>query len=257
MCFVVVYELVSDSINNIHFLHISNNIATMRFWIYFFVDFNCGLKSVCFSLVVNTAEHSDDISTIKFHVYRRAGSRSPLPEHDRLELFESDAQGNQERFLAKIDMADAANSRRWLSFKIPRSNWNNILNGENGAGVAAASNTSQAHSFNNSSHSGTRKYLKLKCNECEDARAFMQNTLHPAYLDITPRAVVRTRERKSVINCQPGRDMCCLVELTINFAELGYDWILQPTNYTANYCAGSCRGTHFTYTIYCRRNSNK
>ncbi|XP_072023779.1 inhibin beta E chain-like [Amphiura filiformis] len=39
--------------------------------------------------------------------------------------------------------------------------------------------------------------------------------------------------------CNP-RHSCCMRSLQVTFAEIGWDWILQPPSYTANYCTGVC-----------------
>lgn len=33
---------------------------------------------------------------------------------------------------------------------------------------------------------------------------------------------------------------CCKRELIVDFEALGWDWVVHPKRYTANYCAGSC-----------------
>ena len=41
--------------------------------------------------------------------------------------------------------------------------------------------------------------------------------------------------------CQPDLFTCCLYPLTINFKEdLGFDFILQPPEFSSNYCEGFC-----------------
>ena len=34
---------------------------------------------------------------------------------------------------------------------------------------------------------------------------------------------------------------CCVKHLVVDFDELGYDWVIYPRRYVANYCEGSCR----------------
>ncbi len=33
---------------------------------------------------------------------------------------------------------------------------------------------------------------------------------------------------------------CCLWPLTIDFDEFGWDWVLYPKTYDANFCSGDC-----------------
>ncbi|XP_067931226.1 uncharacterized protein [Watersipora subatra] len=41
---------------------------------------------------------------------------------------------------------------------------------------------------------------------------------------------------------------CCLEPLTVNLDAIGYDWILSPKQYTANYCSGRCNYKAMTNT---------
>jgi hypothetical protein len=33
---------------------------------------------------------------------------------------------------------------------------------------------------------------------------------------------------------------CCRYPLTVDFEEFGWDWIIAPKRYVANYCSGEC-----------------
>ena len=33
---------------------------------------------------------------------------------------------------------------------------------------------------------------------------------------------------------------CCMWPLTIDFDEFGWDWVLFPKTYEANFCSGDC-----------------
>ena len=33
---------------------------------------------------------------------------------------------------------------------------------------------------------------------------------------------------------------CCLFPLKVDFSKFGWDWIIAPRKYVANYCAGKC-----------------
>ena len=56
--------------------------------------------------------------------------------------------------------------------------------------------------------------------------------------------------------CQANMTTCCLHPLTINFREdLGFDFILQPREFAANFCEGLCpdvsgSGSHVTPGLY-------
>ncbi|XP_072023781.1 inhibin beta E chain-like [Amphiura filiformis] len=40
--------------------------------------------------------------------------------------------------------------------------------------------------------------------------------------------------------CQAGTTQCCKQRYTFNFAEIGWDWVIEPTEYVASYCRGTC-----------------
>ncbi|KAK6621740.1 hypothetical protein RUM44_001547 [Polyplax serrata] len=44
------------------------------------------------------------------------------------------------------------------------------------------------------------------------------------------------------LNCKDtsNETRCCRYPLTVDFMEFGWDWIIAPTKYEANYCAGEC-----------------
>ncbi|XP_072179527.1 growth/differentiation factor 8-like [Diadema setosum] len=39
---------------------------------------------------------------------------------------------------------------------------------------------------------------------------------------------------------------CCKYQLLVDFAQIGWDWIISPRQYFANYCSGSCPN-HYSY----------
>lgn len=51
----------------------------------------------------------------------------------------------------------------------------------------------------------------------------------------------RTR-RMIGLNCEENADevRCCRYPLTVDFEEFGWDWIIAPKRYEANYCSGEC-----------------
>ncbi|XP_050045436.1 growth/differentiation factor 8-like [Dermacentor andersoni] len=53
----------------------------------------------------------------------------------------------------------------------------------------------------------------------------------------------RSRTRRMVgLNCQDNssEERCCRYPLTVDFEEFGWDWIIAPKRYEANYCSGEC-----------------
>ncbi|XP_076004586.1 growth/differentiation factor 8-like isoform X1 [Genypterus blacodes] len=52
--------------------------------------------------------------------------------------------------------------------------------------------------------------------------------------------------RDSGLNCdeESAETRCCRYPLTVDFEEFGWDWIIAPKRYRANYCSGECEFMH-------------
>jgi len=53
----------------------------------------------------------------------------------------------------------------------------------------------------------------------------------------------QARKRRMVgLNCEENTTevRCCRYPLTVDFEEFGWDWIIAPKRYEANYCSGEC-----------------
>eukprot|EP00064_Thunnus_orientalis_P018070 superscaffoldBa00004038_g18159 len=52
--------------------------------------------------------------------------------------------------------------------------------------------------------------------------------------------------RDSGLNCdeESVETRCCRYPLTVDFEEFGWDWIIAPKRYRANYCSGECEFMH-------------
>lgn len=50
-------------------------------------------------------------------------------------------------------------------------------------------------------------------------------------------------KRFSTLTCTESEyePRCCLYPLVVDFDKFGWDWIIAPKKYEANYCAGECR----------------
>ncbi|CRL08163.1 CLUMA_CG020966, isoform A [Clunio marinus] len=63
------------------------------------------------------------------------------------------------------------------------------------------------------------------------------------FIDILPKDQRKKRLKRSSPRCQKGSNesRCCRHELTVDFDKFGWDWIIAPKKYDANYCAGECQ----------------
>jgi len=50
----------------------------------------------------------------------------------------------------------------------------------------------------------------------------------------------RTTNRVCSEEYDPDVTQCCMWPLTIDFDEFGWEWVLFPRNYDANFCSGDC-----------------
>lgn len=85
--------------------------------------------------------------------------------------------------------------------------------------------------------------LEITCTNCENVNEESigsSNTTRPFI--VVDLVSVKARKKRS-INCRPGIRSCCLQELYVSFADMGWDnWILIPEGFNVNYCTGSCYG---------------
>lgn len=70
---------------------------------------------------------------------------------------------------------------------------------------------------------------------------FQQPFIEVKILDSTKRS-----RRDSGLNCdeESAETRCCRYPLTVDFEEFGWDWIIAPKRYRANYCSGECEFMH-------------
>lgn len=52
--------------------------------------------------------------------------------------------------------------------------------------------------------------------------------------------------RDSGLDCDENspESRCCRYPLTVDFEDVGWDWIIAPKRYKANYCSGECEYMH-------------
>ncbi|KAL5006607.1 hypothetical protein ScPMuIL_015413 [Solemya velum] len=66
-------------------------------------------------------------------------------------------------------------------------------------------------------------------------------------LDMKTVELKRSRIRRSLaLQCEENSTevRCCRYPLVVDFVEFGWDWVIAPTTYKANYCSGQCRYSH-------------
>lgn len=57
---------------------------------------------------------------------------------------------------------------------------------------------------------------------------------------------LKRSRRASGLDCdeESSETRCCRYPLTVDFEAFGWDWIIAPKRYKANYCSGECEYMH-------------
>lgn len=73
-------------------------------------------------------------------------------------------------------------------------------------------------------------------------RNVANGTLMPFIEIHTTEEKKKRRKRMIGLNCEENSNevRCCRYPLTVDFEEFGWDWIIAPKKYEANYCSGEC-----------------
>ncbi|TUA20074.1 Growth/differentiation factor 8 [Bagarius yarrelli] len=66
------------------------------------------------------------------------------------------------------------------------------------------------------------------------------------FLEVKITEVLRRFRRESGLDCneRSSESRCCRYPLTVDFEDFGWDWIIAPKRYKANYCSGECEQVH-------------
>ena len=90
-------------------------------------------------------------------------------------------------------------------------------------------------------HSHHDQVIQILCETC-DSNSILPLGAHSRY---RPFIVIRvadekkTRKRKNV-NCDANTTDCCRQHFHLRFLDLGWDWVISPRGFDANFCRGSC-----------------
>uniref|UniRef100_A0A8C4Q779 Inhibin subunit beta C n=1 Tax=Eptatretus burgeri TaxID=7764 RepID=A0A8C4Q779_EPTBU len=83
--------------------------------------------------------------------------------------------------------------------------------------------------------------------ECEGCSVVGKTTVLPEFAEKRAYLAMRTspspsghRVRRSGIHCYGSLTSCCVEEFFVKFSKIGFDWIIKPEGFFANYCRGNC-----------------
>lgn len=92
-------------------------------------------------------------------------------------------------------------------------------------------------------HSQRQQRLEIYCEDCEEFDNTLQISSETGYKPFLAISTSEPSPRKPrSIDCAAETRDCCRERFYVSFDEIGWDWIIQPKGYNANYCTGSCRG---------------
>ena len=87
--------------------------------------------------------------------------------------------------------------------------------------------------------------LEISCQDCETEVNHLissRGRLRPLLVIDLEKPKTLSRRRRQPIDCGVRATECCRRSLTVNFTKIGWDWIIFPEEFNANYCEGSCAG---------------
>ncbi|XP_062845906.1 myostatin a [Trichomycterus rosablanca] len=66
------------------------------------------------------------------------------------------------------------------------------------------------------------------------------------FLEVKIMEVPKRSRRETGLDCneRSSESRCCRYPLTVDFEDFGWDWIIAPKRYKANYCSGECEQVH-------------
>lgn len=108
----------------------------------------------------------------------------------------------------------------------------------NANGAAAAPAAATTPTAASSASSGASKSLPFIVNDHVSA----DGALMPFVEVVTTDGRKHRTKRTIGLNCDEtsSETRCCRYPLTVDFVEFGWDWIIAPKKYEANYCSGEC-----------------
>ena len=88
--------------------------------------------------------------------------------------------------------------------------------------------------------------LDISCRDCETKISHLISSRGPRrpflVIDLDkPKAL--SRRKRQPVDCvgNEPQQACCRRMLYVNFTALGWDWIIHPSGFSANYCDGRCQ----------------
>lgn len=68
--------------------------------------------------------------------------------------------------------------------------------------------------------------------------------LEMSTMDYRDEHSIRKRSVNMICTGEERRESCCRYPLRVDFVQFGWDWVIAPTGYMANFCSGECKYRH-------------
>lgn len=98
--------------------------------------------------------------------------------------------------------------------------------------------------------------LQLECEDCDkklsaadDRRPYLDMWITESPWRSKRSKALENKFQSSVLDCSQGRDsdLCCKHSMWVSFADIGWEWIVQPSGFEAYYCRGKCPHDYNNY----------
>lgn len=95
--------------------------------------------------------------------------------------------------------------------------------------------------------------LEISCQDCETETSHLissRGRLRPFLVIDLEKPKTLSRKKRNSRVCTSDTTECCRESLYVNFTEIGWDWIIFPKGFRADYCKGTCENQISPFNAY-------
>ncbi|KAM6945560.1 growth/differentiation factor 8-like [Aplochiton taeniatus] len=182
----------------------------------------------CCSFSISTKIHPNNIISAQLWVHLRPADTETTVFLQISRLSKPDRDGNSTRVrIRSLKVNTEAGSSSWQSVDVKPLLQTWLRQPESNCGVEIKGYDTKGDDF--------------AVTSMEPGEEGLQPFIEVKILDNPKRS-----RRDSGLNCdeESAETRCCRYPLTVDFEEFGWDWIIAPKRYKANYCSGECEYMH-------------
>ncbi|XP_060077255.1 growth/differentiation factor 8-like [Ylistrum balloti] len=177
----------------------------------------------CYHFDVDGKVNPNDIFSAEIWIYKLFHHHDPHIQTFIVSELKQDNQGRR-RPKNMVNRVETSVKYGWLKIKVKRSVIRWLQKPRQNHGIAIVC------------RSCIRKNPRTIFSFKSDTRPFLVITTKKGH------NVRHTRSTPRI--CTERSTECCMKPLTINFNDIGWDSVISPVSFQANYCYGSCEGQH-------------